>query len=241
MKNQLKSLLKKIPLNFTKNQQYDAQTKRIFKKYLTSDSVFIDIGCHKGEVLDWAIKYSPNSKHIGFEAIPKLAKDLQSKYTSHTIYNLALSDSKGKTSFNYVTSNPAYSGIKKRDYVKEEEIEIIEVEMDCLDDVLSTNQKVSLIKIDVEGGELGVLNGANKTILREKPIIVFEHGLGASEFYDNSPEKMWDLLVDQLNYNIGLMKHFNIEKPISFSKREFLDQYYKSLNYYFVAFPKVVN
>jgi FkbM family methyltransferase len=236
MKKFIKSIVKSLPVNLTKNQKYDAQTKKIFQRVLKSDSVFVDVGCHKGEVLDWAIKYAPKGRHFGFEAIPQMAADLKTKYLHHTIYNTALSDNKGTISFHHVVSNPAFSGINKRTYTKVEEIQLIEVEADTLDNVLPMNQRVSLIKIDVEGGEYGVLNGAKETIKREKPIIVFEHGLGASEYYENSPEKMWELLHSQLKMNISLMKNYlSGKQPLS--REQFIDQYQKKLNYYFVAYP----
>ena len=51
VKKIIKNLIKKIPIAFTKNQQYDQQTKLILKKYLTTNSNCLDIGCHEGEVL----------------------------------------------------------------------------------------------------------------------------------------------------------------------------------------------
>ncbi len=236
MKKYIKAIIKRLPIQLTKNQKYDAQTKKIFQRVLKSDSVFVDVGCHKGEVLDWAIKYAPHTQHFGFEAIPQMAADLKTTYPKHAIFNLALADKKGTITFHHVVSNPAYSGINKRTYTKEEKIKLIEIESDTLDNVLPSNQKVSLIKIDVEGAEFGVINGAKETINREKPIIVFEHGLGASEYYENSPEKMWELLHIQLKMNISLMKNYLAGKQ-PLSKEQFIEQYQKRLNYYFVAYP----
>lgn len=236
MKKYIKAVLKSLPINLTKNQKYDAQTKQIFQKILNNDSIFVDVGCHKGEVLDWAIKYAPNAHHFGFEAIPEMADDLKKKYAQHSIFNTALADQKGTITFHHVVSNPAYSGIKKRAYTKDEEIKLIEVNADTLDDSLPLNQKVTLILIDVEGAELGVLNGAKETIKRERPIIVFEHGLGASEFYNNTPEKMWELLFVELNMNISLMKNYLSQKS-PLTKEQFVEQFNKKMNYYFVAYP----
>lgn len=234
MKKAIKSVLKKLPINFTKNQIYDAQAKKIFKMVMDKDAVLVDIGCHKGEVLDWAVEFAPHAKHIGFEPIPEMAKALQEKYANHAIHNMALSDHKGTTQFHHVTTNPAYSGINKREYTKEENINLIEVEVNALDNVLDENQHVSLIKIDVEGGELNVLKGAKNTIQREKPVIVFEHGLGASEFYDSTPEKMWEVLHNELGMKISLMGSY-LKQTASLSKESFCKQFYEKQNYYFVA------
>jgi len=235
-KNALKSIVKSLPFNVTKNQQYDAQTKRIIQHTLGENGVFLDVGCHKGEVLDWAIKYAPSSSHIGFEAIPELADALKQNYPKHQIHNVALADYTGKTNFHHVKTNPAYSGINQREYVKDETIDVIEVDVNTMDNLIPESQSIDLIKIDVEGGELQVLKGGAETIKRESPVIVFEHGLGASEFYDNGPEKIWKLLHDELGMQISLMKTYLSAPENSFSKEEFQRQYQDKINYYFVAY-----
>ncbi len=117
----LKQWIKKIPIAFTQNQRYDRQTFKVIKSVCRQDSNCIDIGCHKGEVMDIFLKYAPSGKHYGFEPIPNLFDFLLEKYeaTSVKVYDYALSNHSGMTSFNYVVSNPSYSGLKKRKYDKE--------------------------------------------------------------------------------------------------------------------------
>jgi len=43
-----------------------------------------------------------------------------------------------------------------------------------LDDYMTHDEKVSFIKIDVEGGEVDVLNGAKNTIKRDRPLLMME-------------------------------------------------------------------
>jgi hypothetical protein len=58
-----------------------------------------------------------------------------------------------------------------------------------------------MIKIDVEGAELLLIRGARETIAKNKPVIVFEHGLGGADSYGHTPEQVFDLLIDcGLNY-----------------------------------------
>src|SRR5690606_22337388 len=100
-------------------------------------------------------------------------------------------------SFNYVVSNPSYSGLVKRKYDRPDEKDTtIEVETDLLDNVLPDDYKPTLIKIDVEGGELRVLEGAKSIIAKTKPVIIFEHGIGASDMYGATPEQVFTLLAD---------------------------------------------
>ncbi len=54
---------------------------------------------------------------------------------------LGISNERGETTFNYVKSNPMYSGIKKRHYPGKESIEEIIIKVDTLD-----NQLFAVIK-----------------------------------------------------------------------------------------------
>ena len=71
MNNSVKSIVKKV-FPVTLNQRYDKQTKRIMQIVLEDESTFIDVGSHKGEVLELALKISKKGKHFAFEPIPNL-------------------------------------------------------------------------------------------------------------------------------------------------------------------------
>lgn len=133
-------------------------------------------------------------------------------------------------------TNPAYSGLNKREYKNEEEkIEVIEVETGRLDDIIPENMPITLIKIDVEGAELKVLQGGIETIKRTKPLIVFEHGSGASEFYDATPIRMYQLL-DHCGLKVSTLKNWLKDGP-DLSLRSFEQQFHEKRNYYFIAYP----
>mgnify|MGYP006104435099 CR=1 FL=1 len=234
MKNTIKAIIKKIPIDFTKNQKYDTLTKKIMRIVLEKDSSFVDVGCHKGEVLLEAIKFAPNGFHFGFEPIPTLYEQLILDFGKNCdIRQVGLSNSRGVSKFNYVKTNPAYSGIKKRAYPKQESIEEITIKLDTLDHQLFDATRVDFIKIDVEGGELNVLRGGVNIIRKFNPVIVFEYGLGASEFYNATPKEMWGFF-DDVKYNIYTLKNF-IESPSPISSIEFEGIFNTNKEYYFVA------
>lgn len=233
----LKKIVKKLPFAFTKNQEYDAQTIKILRKICHSHSNCIDVGCHKGEVLDKILKFAPQGQHYCFEPLPDLFQGLlNKKYPSNChFYDMALSYEKGETSFNYVISNPSYSGLLRRRYDRpDEEDTLITVKTDLLDNVIPDSVHIDFIKIDVEGGEMFVLKGAEKTIKRCKPIIVFEHGLGASDVYGTTPKQMFTFLK-QCGMNVSLMKSWLDGQP-PLSMEAFEEQFNLSKNYYFIAY-----
>ena len=61
MNNSVKSIVKKV-FPVTLNQRYDKQTKRIMQIVLEDESTFIDVGSHKGEVLE-SVSYTHLRAH----------------------------------------------------------------------------------------------------------------------------------------------------------------------------------
>ncbi len=240
LKEYLKILLKKLPIPLSKNHKYDLQTQKIIKKVLKENGNAVDIGCHVGEIMDLMYAASPHGNHFGFEPLPSFAAFLKEKYASKkniNIYHLALSESEGKTTFNYVKSNPAYSGIKARKFDRaSEKIEVIDVNLARLDDILPQNLKIDLIKIDVEGAEMLVLKGAKKTISHFQPIVIFEHGVGGADVYGFSPDDVFSFFYE-MNMNVSTMsKYLKKEKPLS--QVEFSEHFYHKKDYYYIAYPR---
>lgn len=223
-----------------KNYSYDALTAEIMDKILRDNSNCVDVGCHKGAILNQIILRSPDGQHYAFEPLPELYRGLKKKYERKPnvkLFDCALSDSCGESTYQHVVTNPGYSGLRQRRYDRaEEKIVQLMVRIEMLDNVIPEDVQVRFIKIDVEGGELQVLRGAAKTIKRCRPFIIFEHGLGAADHYGTTPEDMYRLLSG--NYG---MRVFRIEDWIrtdgakNLSQEEFCNHYYKGSEFYFLA------
>lgn len=58
----IKTLIRKTlifcRIDLTKNLKYDRLTTLILKKVLTKNATTVDVGAHKGEIVDIALKYS---------------------------------------------------------------------------------------------------------------------------------------------------------------------------------------
>jgi len=237
LKDFLKKILKALPIAFTKNQRYDRLTERVISKVCRPTSNCADVGCHKGEILDLFLAAAPQGQHFGFEPIPKLFQNLKEKYDNLTncrFFDIALSNTSGTSGFNYVVTNPSYSGLLRRSYDRaNEEDTQITVRTEKLDDVWPADLRLDVLKIDVEGGEQIVLEGARETLIRWKPTVIFEHGLGASDFYGSTPEQVFKLF-ESCGMRIFLLENFLNSGPCLDAKG-FARQFYERKNYYFVA------
>ncbi len=237
LKKTIRAILVFFQLDITKNLKYDRLTKLIIKKTIHTNSKCVDVGCHKGEILDLILIQSPDGQHYGFEPIPYLYEDLKKKYSSkNNIFPYALADTEGSTTFQYVKNAPAYSGFKKRDYtINNPDIEEIKVQMKTLDSIIPASVKIDFIKIDVEGAELGVLMGSKRILNENKPIVIFEFGLGASNYYGTQPESIYDF-IHSTGLKISLLDSWLKNRPV-LRKDTFNELYLKNKEYYFIAHP----
>ena len=241
----LKLFVAKLFLSKTARKaiNYDYLTGKIIKKALESSSVCVDIGCHHGIILSMMIKHCSQGRFFAFEPLPISYKYLVKQFDMPNveIFNMALSDTKGTAKFNYVVDDSAYSSLKEVQYLtSNKKIIEITVETDLLDNILDgkldSNQKISFIKIDVEGAELQVLVGSKNIIKKDKPIIIFEFGSATQEYYTTKPEDIYNLLCFECGLKISLLDSWlNNEK--SLNEEEFKEQYYGGINYYFIAYP----
>lgn len=236
IKNIIRETLIFFHLDLTKNLKYDRLTNVIMKKQIQKSSNCIDVGCHKGEILHFMLKYAPNGSHYAFEPIPYMYNELVKRYGNRaTIYPYALSDKSGMTSFHLVKNAPAYSGIKERHYdISNPEIVEIDVELKSLDELIPKDKRIDFIKIDVEGAEFGVLKGGIRMLKASKPIILFECGKGASEFYGTKPSDIHDFLHKEIGLNIFTLSAY-INKKSALSRDDFDDHFNTNKEYYFVA------
>jgi len=220
---------------FDLNTKYDLQTFKIINELLRGDSNAIDIGAHKGQILKKIIEASPNGTHFAFEPLPELSQNLHKQYkNSTTVFPFALSDFDGVSNFNYVITNPAYSGLIKRKYDRPEMDTTIQVPVRKLDNVIPKDVPIHFIKIDVEGGEYAVLKGASELLKKWKPVMIYEQGLGGSDINGTGPEEFYDFLCS-FGYHISLMEYYLLKKE-PLSKEEYAQQFRKGYNYYFIAY-----
>lgn len=230
-------VLQTLHLDLTKNLEYDRLTNKIMKQVIQKDSNCIDIGCHKGEILRKMIHLAPDGKHFAFEPIPDFYNKLIAEFQKNVqIFPYALSYYSKTSEFVYVKNAPAYSGLKKRKYnIENPDIEILQIQTEPLDSIILCEDKIDFIKIDVEGGEFDVLKGSEALLKRDHPIIIFECGLGSSEFYDTKPIDLYRY-ISTFNYRLYTLSGF-IKKKNPLTEVDFVNVYNENSEYYFILDP----
>ncbi len=238
----IKSLIRRglfcAGLDLTRNMQYDRLTRKIMHRVIRPGANCIDVGSHEGDVLKKCLDLAPDGRHFAFEPIPEYFARLKQVYGSQaTVLPYALSDESGASVFQFVRNAPAYSGLKKRKYnIQAPDIRQMDVEVRRLDDVIPQELIIDFMKVDVEGAEFHVLKGGRELIKRSAPVIVFEFGLGASDYYDSEPAALYRFLVRECGLKVSLMKSF-LDHSSSLSSEQFREHYHNQAEYYFVAHP----
>lgn len=245
MKEKIKQIIRKLlvtcKFDLTKNLKYDRLTAEIMRKVIDKHSNCIDIGAHKGEILEEILKLAPQGHHFAFEPIPHLVNKLKQKFSTQVeIFNCALANYEGVTTFNFVKNAPAYSGLRERKYdIKNPDIEKLSVKVNTLDTIISSKTPIDFIKIDVEGGEFDVLKGAKELLKRNKPIVIFECGLGASDFYETKPEELFNFIKD-IDLQLNTLDNF-LQNRDALDLKTFENLYQNNQEYYFILHPKEKN
>lgn len=151
------------------------------------DGVWLDIGANHGQSIESIRLYKAN-RVISFEANPLVGEELKARYPDNEIHTVALGNACGEFTL-YI---PAYKhaafyprATLKRQAAKtfidngpvywfnpdKARIDEVICQMRTLD---SFNLAPSLIKIDVEGTELQVIEGGMSTIGTHLPILIVE-------------------------------------------------------------------
>jgi Methyltransferase FkbM domain len=87
-------------------------------------------------------------------------------------------------------------------YRRQRAEETLTVPTETLDHSLPAGYVPTFIKVDVEGAERQVFEGAIDTISRYKPVIVFEHGKGGAPHFGTQPRHIYQLLHDEAGLDI---------------------------------------
>lgn len=144
-------------------------------KHLHNPKRVLDIGANTGDFSRILHHYHPACEFILNEANPYLTDELSKLPFYFEIK--PLSNSNGNREFFYERINPICTGAsfykENTEWYADGKFEIITLPTSTLDSCnYFSNQVIDLIKIDVQGSELDILQGGNRTLSRTKFVLI---------------------------------------------------------------------
>ncbi len=188
-KEEIGNILSKLSDDSFSTPRYIEALKELVK--FDKENIIFDVGAHKGETLIIFKKYFPNSKIYSFEPFENSYQELKKTSLLHEnteAFNIGLSNFIGKEKFyNYIdefdqslsvinSSTKLIDGaMESFGYKPPKKIETVECEFETIDSFVRDNniKTIDILKIDVQGSEYKVLQGADNIISSENVKVIY--------------------------------------------------------------------
>ncbi len=188
-----------------KGEIFDREIVEVSKLYIRRDTSIFDIGANYGQMtilLSKVLNENGNGKIFSFEAEPFVGEILKRNVLKNNCNNVELVlDAVHHTSgLELVFPEPdlkkfqSYGsyGLSPNEKVGRK------VKTIAIDD-MNIQEEISFIKVDIQGSDLFALQGAKKTILKNKPAIIFEYEEQFQEEFKTSFQDYVEF-VESINY-----------------------------------------
>lgn len=203
-----KFLIRKHTMDFKMaNKAYEYKAINLFCKELTHKDIVIDIGANSGLYSLVAAKYGIHS--LAFEPVNlnfnSLLKNIEINKQSNLVkaFNFGLGDNEEKVKFNFNDYNTgAASKYQIRMETTETDVEIKVFDKLEIEDLI--NAKNVLVKIDVEGMEVNVIEGM-QNFIKSTPEISY-----IIEVKHTGVEDVKNTLLKYANFEFKTIDTFNI-------------------------------
>ncbi len=167
--------------------------------------LILDVGGHHGSyALFYQQLVGPKGKVITYEASPYIFAYLKKRLLDFNVTNVLAKEKAVSSTINEKLMMKVYQDIGPACCTVEPVLmyegrmpgktEMVEVETETLDELITTEYSpVKFIKIDVEGHESAVFEGAKQLLLTQRPIVIFELGAIIGRFEPQTIKQMEDL------------------------------------------------
>jgi FkbM family methyltransferase len=167
------------PFNLMSGGRYEEDNIEVLLSFLKEDTIFLDIGANIGFfTLKIGKRLGPQGKVYAFEPHPRIHDLLRRNVHINgiaklvTCFKLALSDKNATETLRYPIGHLGGGHLGPVENLGDT---VVDAELRRLDDLLGADFRCDLVKIDVEGHEIGVLDGMKNIVLNSPRIkILFE-------------------------------------------------------------------
>jgi FkbM family methyltransferase len=220
-------------------RNYETGMLELARHFIREGSLVIDVGANLGFYSLYFAKKYPSCQVYGYEPVSFVFNSFNKSREINGLSNLhacrmAVGANPGKMDIYAATRDTYNRGISsiKNNYDINETFVTEETNVVILNDHLKDDRKTSFIKMDVQGVEKDVLEGAWKLIERDRPAIVFEH----TDKYSQAPLEDRKYMLDHFNkfhyeiyliceghnkFNYNFLQLFDFEQS-SFVEGDFL-------------------
>lgn len=229
--------------------EYESVISNIFRRLINTGDICLDIGANIGWYTTLFQKLVGLAGHVhAFEPVPHLFKDLERNVKINatpdnvTLNNFALGNEEKNVKMHVFTDLP--DGHSSISAFASSKFETFTASMQTLDEYISDHKinHVGVVKVDVEGAELLVLQGASKIFEQEKPpILEIEMALATTQGFGYLPNDLIEHIraradydfyaIDETRSSLNQIKGFKSDDiganvlclPRHFDKRNILD------------------
>ncbi|MFN6955894.1 MAG: FkbM family methyltransferase [Acetobacteraceae bacterium] len=186
---------------------YEGMLERTYRRLLRPGDTVLDIGAHSGRhTTVFAELAGAGGAVHAFEPLPEAIALFRARGLPGWVrlHETAIGEAEGMTEFIHVRGTPEESGLRVKAYNRPDLARpgTIRVRITPLDRAAAALREIALIKIDVEGGEIGVLRSGRETIARTRPWITVEYGYPGYSAYGQQRRALFDEAC-ALGYAIG--------------------------------------
>ena len=161
---------------------YEYVYRSVFVGQVTAGSIVLDVGANVGEyALLAALSTGPTGRVLAVEPNPEMVQRLLRNVEWNRISNLdvlpvALGSLEMLGTLTVPNGRPFLGTMNGDAFANDEPTTSYKVPVTRLDDLLSKKdrRRLAVVKVDVEGWELEVLQGGRETLAEAKPVVLYE-------------------------------------------------------------------
>ena len=158
----------------------DIHELNIIKKFTKKKKIlFLDCGCNYGFYSLYAASLSEKNKIISVEVSKNTLKEFRknlnlNNFSNISFYNRAVSDTDDKNIIFNESEKDWESSITHQNYNSYASSVVTSIKIDTLVKNYDLNNYIIIIKLDIEGNEMGAIQGSLEMIKKSSPLIIVE-------------------------------------------------------------------